>query len=195
MTTKTMTTKINNAPRMQQAYQGRIAPALMRDLGLKNALAVPAVVKVTLNVGLKQGLKDAKFVDAAEQVLTKISGQKPVKTLAKKSISNFKIRKGMVVGMMVTIRGRRMWDFLDKLINLTLPRIRDFRGLNPDSVDAHGNMTVGFREFIAFPEIQPEDTDYMHGLEVTVVTNAHDREKGLALFRAVGFPFGEAGKK
>jgi large subunit ribosomal protein L5 len=179
-------------PRLQQSYQDKVLPVLKRELGSENAFALPSIKKVTLNVGLKMGLKDAKFVDAAEKVLTKISGQKPVKTLAKKSISNFKIRQGMVVGMMVTMRGRRMWDFLDKFINLTLPRIRDFRGLKTESVDDHGNLTIGFREFIAFPEIAPEDTDYMHGLEVTVVTDAHDRERGLALLRAFGFPFRQA---
>ncbi len=178
-----------NTPRLQKKYQKEIVPVLKKELEIKNQMAVPAFKKITLNIGLKQGIKDPKFVSAAEKTLISISGQKPVKTLAKKSVSNFKIRQGMVVGMMVTMRGRRMWDFLDKFINLTLPRVRDFRGLKTESVDSHGNMTIGFREFIAFPEIAPEDTDYMHGLEVTIVTSSEDREKGLALFRAAGFPF------
>jgi large subunit ribosomal protein L5 len=175
--------------RLQEQYNKKLVPELEKELGLSNRMAVPKLNKITLNVGLKQGLKDAKFMGAAERTLTRITGQKPVKTLARKSISNFKIRQGMVVGMMVTLRGRRMWDFLDKLINLTLPRVRDFRGLQEKAVDAHGNMTIGFREFVAFPEIMPEDTDYMHGLEVTIVTSTHDREAGLALFRALGVPF------
>ena len=168
-----------------------VAPQLRERLGLKNNMAVPRFVKVVLNVGLKAGVKDPKFVDAAERTLTRVSGQKPVKTLAKKSISNFKIRQGMVVGMMVTLRGRRMYDFLQKFIDVTLPRVRDFRGLSPKSIDQHGNMSIGFREFIAFPEIRPEDTDYMHGLEVAVVTTAGTKEKGLALLHAAGFPLKE----
>ncbi|MBN1585235.1 50S ribosomal protein L5 [Candidatus Uhrbacteria bacterium] len=182
---------MENAQRLMKTYQEKVKPALKKELGIVNEMAVPGFLKVTLNVGLKHGIKDPKFVTAAERTLTAITGQKPVRTLAKKSISSFKIRQGMVVGMMVTVRGRRMWDFLDKLINLTLPRIRDFRGLRADSIDAHGNLTVGFREFVAFPEIQPEDTDQIHGLEVTIVTTAKDRKSGEALFRAVGFPFGK----
>lgn len=176
-------------PRLQEAYEKQVVPSLMKEFGLTNRYAVPKFDKVTLNVGLKAGLKDPKFVDAAERTLTKISGQKPVRTLAKKSISNFKIRQGMVVGMMVTLRGRRMYDFVDKFITVTLPRVRDFQGLSPKSVDARGNMSIGFREFMAFPEIRPEDTDVMHGLEVTMVTTAGDRAKGLALLKAVGLPF------
>jgi large subunit ribosomal protein L5 len=180
-----------NKSRLQSKYEKEIAPRLMEQFGLKNPMAVPAIVKVVLNVGLKQGLKDPKFVDHAEKILTKITGQKPVRTLAKKSISNFKIREGMVVGMMVTLRGRRMYDFLDKFINVTLPRVRDFRGLSPKTLDAHGNLSVGFREFIAFPEIRAEDTDYMHGMEITVFTTARDKQKGLALLRAAGLPINE----
>jgi len=178
-------------PRLQVRYEKEIAPKLMKDLDIKNKMAMPKLKKVVLNVGLKQGLKDAKYVEAAETVLLKITGQKPVKTLAKKSISNFKIRQGMVVGMMVTLRGARMYDFLDKYMNVTLPRVRDFRGIPQKNVDIHGNLAVGMKEFIAFPEINPEDTDYMHGLEVAVVTSAENREQGLALFKAIGFPFSE----
>lgn len=178
-------------PRLQKKYDKEIAPALMSKFGLKNVMAVPKFSKVVLNVGLKQGLKDPKFIDHTEKILSKISGQKPVKTLAKKSISNFKIREGMVVGMMVTLRGKRMYDYLDKLINVTLPRVRDFRGLAPKGIDGHGNMTIGFREFAAFPEIKAEDTDYAHGLEMTIVTTADSKEKGIALLRAAGFPINE----
>ena len=174
-----------------EKYEKEAAPQVMAKFGLKNRMAVPKLVKVVVNVGLKQGIKDPKFVDHAEKILSKITGQKPVKTLAKKSISNFKIRQGMVVGMMVTLRGQRMFDFIDKLVNVTLPRVRDFRGLSPKTVDHHGNLSIGFKEFIAFPEVRAEDTDYIHGLELTVVTTAKDKEKGLALLRAVGFPVNE----
>lgn len=184
-----MTSTMKGKSQFQEKFESEVRPQLQKDLGVKNAMAVPKFVKVVLNVGLKQGIKDPKFVEAAERTLTRISGQKPVRTLAKKSISNFKIRQGMVVGMAVTLRGRRMYDFINKLINITLPRVRDFRGLSTKGVDDHGNFSIGFREFIAFPEIRPEDTDYTHGLEVAVVTTAHDRKKGLALLRAAGFPF------
>lgn len=176
---------------MQKTYDKDIVPALQKELELKNRNAVPKFVKAIINVGLKHGVKDPKFIDAAERTLVKISGQKPVKTLARKSIANFKIREGNVVGMKVTMRGRRMFDFIDKLINLTLPRVRDFRGLSDKAVDKHGNLSIGFREFIAFPEISPEDTEIPHGLEVTIVTDAGDRDKGLALLKAAGFPFKE----
>jgi large subunit ribosomal protein L5 len=175
----------------QSRIEKEVVPALKKELNLKNNMAVPRFVKVVINVGLKQGLKDPKFIDAAERTLNRIAGQKPVRALAKKSISNFKIRQGMVVGMMVTMRGRRMYDFINKLIDVTLPRVRDFRGLSPKSVDQHGNMAIGFREFIAFPEIRPEDTDYMHGLELAIVTTAGTKARGLALLRAAGFPLKE----
>lgn len=182
---------MSDKPRLRKYYEKEAVPRLMSELGLKNRLAAPTFVKVTVNVGLKQALKDPKFIDVAERTLSRIAGQKPVKTLAKKSISNFKVRKGMVVGIMVTLRGRRMWDFIDRLINVTLPRVRDFRGVSARSVDAHGNISIGFREFIAFPEIRPEDTDTMHGMEVTLVTDARTRERGRALLKAVGFPLKE----
>jgi len=175
--------------RMQEKYEKEVVPALKKELGETNINAVPRFVKVTINVGLKHGIKDSKFVDAVEKTLIKISGQRPVKTLARKSIAGFKIREGNTVGMAVTLRGRRMYDFIDKLINLTMPRMRDFRGLPLKSVDAHGSMSIGFREFIAFPEINPEDSEMTHGLEITVVTNAGTRERGLALLKTAGFPF------
>src|SRR3989344_3566439 len=131
--------------RLQQRFEKEIAPALVRELGLKNVNAVPKLEKVVLNVGLKHGIKDAKVTDAAERTLTRITGQKPVKTLAKKSISNFKIREGMVVGIMTTMRGRRMYDFVDKLVSVTLPRVRDFRCLSIKAIDHAGNLSIGFR--------------------------------------------------
>lgn len=178
-------------PRLQEKYEKTVAPALMSEFSLKNRMAVPKLKKVSLNVGLKQGIKDPKFVDHVEKILQKISGQKPVKTLAKKSISNFKIRQGQVVGIMVTLRGRRMFDFIDKMVSVTLPRVRDFRGLSPKTIDEHGNMTMGFREVLAFPEVRPEDTDYVTGLEITIVNSAKDKAMGLSLLRGIGFPINE----
>lgn len=186
-----MTMPMLAKPRLQEKYEKVVVPAVMKEFSLKNLMATPRLVKLVINIGLKQGLKDPKFNDHAERVLNKITGQKPVKTLAKKSISNFKIREGMTVGMKVTLRGRRMYDFMDKLLTITLPRVRDFRGLSPKTIDRDGNMTIGFREFLAFPEIKAEDTDYAHGLEITIVTTAKDRAKGLALLRGVGFPINE----
>ncbi|MEY4722703.1 MAG: ribosomal protein [Candidatus Parcubacteria bacterium] len=182
---------MDNKSRLQTKYEKEIVPALIEKFGYKNRMAVPKLVKVSINVGLKAGLKDPKFVDHAEKVVRKITGQKPVKTLAKKSIAAFKIRQGQVVGMMVSLRGKRMYDFLDKLVTVTLPRVRDFRGLSPKGIDAHGNMSIGFKEFMAFPEIKPEDTDVSHGLEVTIVTTAGSKDKGLALLRGIGLPVNE----
>jgi large subunit ribosomal protein L5 len=173
----------------KERFTKEIRPALAKTLGVKNPMAVPNVTAVTLGVGLSQGLKDAKFIDVAENILGRITGQKPVRTKAKQSISNFKIRKGMVVGMRVTLRGPRMWDFLDKLVNVTFPRIRDFRGISVKQVDDTGNMSIGFREFLPFPEIRPDEVERIHGLQVTITSTAGTEEKGTALFRAMGFPF------
>lgn len=177
--------------RIKNKYAKKVVPAMMEKFGYKNILAVPKVEKVVVSAGLSQGLKDAKFLDIVEDTLRKITGQRPVKTLAKKSISNFKIRKGMPVGIMVTLRGQRMYDFIDKLINITFPRVRDFRGLSPKLLDENGNLSVGFREDISFPEIKSEEIEKMHGLQVTVRTTAGDKEKGLELLKLLGFPFKE----
>ncbi|MDX9893138.1 MAG: 50S ribosomal protein L5 [Patescibacteria group bacterium] len=174
---------------LKEKYQKEILPALKKEFGYVNNLAVPKIEKVIVNIGAGQGLKDPKFNEVAEDTLRRITGQKPVKTVAKKSISNFKIREGLVVGMMVTLRGERMWDFIDKLINVTLPRIRDFRGLDPKSIDPQGNLSLGFKEHISFPEIKSDEVEKIHGLQVTVVTTAKDQTSGLALLSALGFPF------
>ncbi len=170
-------------------YKKSVVPALKERFGYKNVYQVPRLDKVVLNVGLPAGSKDAKLAETAEQVLRRISGQQPVKTLAKKSISNFKIRKGMVVGLMVTLRGKRMEAFAEKLIHITLPRVRDFRGLSPKALDGRGNLSIGFKEFIAFPEIHPDEVERLHGLEVAVVTTAKTRDEGFALLKLLGFPF------
>lgn len=173
----------------KETYYKEIAPALTKELAIKNTLAVPKVLKVVLNVGMSQALKDAKYGEVIESTLKRVTGQKPVKRLAKKSISSFKIRQGMVVGMMVTMRGKRMYDFLDKFIHVSLARIRDFRGLSTSLVDDHGNMSLGFKEHLIFPEIKSDEVERIHGIQVTITTNAHNKEKGLVLFRKLGFPF------
>ena len=174
---------------LKERYQKEIRPQLTKELGIKNPMALPKVTAVTVAVGLSQGLKDAKFIDIAESVVTRITGQKPVRTKAKQSISNFKIRKGMVVGMRVTLRGERMWSFLDKLTNVTFPRVRDFRGISSKHIDSTGNVSLGFKEFLPFPEIRPDEVERVHGLQVTVSTTAGNKKNGLTLLKALGFPF------
>jgi large subunit ribosomal protein L5 len=166
-----------------------IQEQLKQQRGFENVMQVPRLEKVTINVGLGKSIKDSGFIDSVEASLTHIAGQKPVRTLAKKSISNFKLREGMPIGMKVTLRGDKMYDFLEKLIHITLPRVRDFRGINTKAVDASGNLTIGIKENIAFPEIKADAIERMHGLEVTITTTADNREDGLALFQAIGIPF------
>ncbi|MFA6410542.1 MAG: 50S ribosomal protein L5 [Candidatus Buchananbacteria bacterium] len=175
--------------RLSEIYQKKAIPALKEKFGYKNNLAVPKIEKVVVNIGTGQGLRDVKFNEVAENTLMRITGQKPVKTAAKKSISNFKIREGLIVGMMVTLRGQRMYDFLDKLINVTFPRVRDFRGLDTKSIDPQGNLNLGFKEHISFPEIKSDEIEKIHGLQITVVTSAKTKEEGLELFKNLGFPF------
>ncbi|KKT72008.1 MAG: 50S ribosomal protein L5 [Candidatus Uhrbacteria bacterium GW2011_GWE2_45_35] len=180
---------------LQTYYKESVAPKLAEQLGVKNALAVPKVTKVTLNIGLGQGIKEAKFLETAEDTLRRITGQAPVKCKARVSISNFKIRKGMVVGTKVTLRGKQMWDFLDKLVNITLPRVRDFRGISPKAFDEKGNYSLGFREHMSFPEIRPDEIEVVHGLQVTITTTAKNKEQGKALLEALGFPFKKIDKQ
>lgn len=175
--------------KLREKFNTQIAEQLKKELNLDNVMQLPKLEKVTLNVGLGKSIKDSGFVDTVEDSLTRIAGQKPVKTKAKKSIANFKIREGMVVGMKVTLRGERMYDFVEKLIHITLPRVRDFRGISPKSVDNSGNLSVGIKENIAFPEIKADDIERMHGIEVTITSTAKDRETGLAFFKALGIPF------
>ncbi len=173
---------------MRKKYQEEVVPALKAELGLANDLAVPKLEKVVVGVGLGQGLRDPRFNEVAESALVRITGQRPIKTLAKKSIAAFKVRQGMTVGLKVTLRGQRMWDFVDKLVNITLPRLRDFRGLEAKSLDGSGNLTIGFKENLAFPEIKSDEVEKIHGLEVTVVTTAKNNQEGLALLKRLGFP-------
>ena len=179
---------------LQVYYKEQMVPVIMKEHGYQNRLAVPRFTKITLNVGLGQGIKDAKYLEAAEQTLRRISGQQPVKTRARLSISNFKIRKGMIIGMKVTMRGKRMWNFLEKLIKITLPRVRDFRGLPSDAFDRQGNYSIGMREHMAFPEIRPDEIETIHGLEITIGTNAKTQKEGKILLDAIGFPFKKSEK-
>ncbi len=174
---------------LQEKYKKQVMPALKEKFGYKNVNATPKIIKVIVNVGTSHGLKDPKFNEFVENTLVRITGQKPVKTLAKQSISNFKIRKGQIVGMMVTMRGHRMYDFVDKLVNITFPRIRDFRGLDPKHIDKFGNLNLGFKENISFPEIKSDEVERLHGLQITLTTSAKSREEGLELFKLLGFPF------
>ncbi len=180
---------------LQQLYKKNAIPTLKKEFALSNDLQVPKILKISLNVGVGKSLKDANYLSMVESSLTRISGQKPIRTRAKKSIAAFKIREGMVVGMSVTLRKKRMYDFLDKLVNVALPRVRDFRGLDSKAVDRQGNLSIGFRENLAFPEIRSDEIESTHGLEVTIATNARSREKGLALFTLLGFPFKKPEKK
>jgi len=180
--------------RLKEHYQKDIIPALKTQFSFKNVFEVPKLEKVLINVGINSQNKDAKLVDTACETLKRITGQAPVKTKAKKSIAGFKVREGMVVGVKVTLRGQRMYDFIEKLIKVALPRIRDFRGLSPKGIDGHGNFTIGFRESVAFPEVQGDTLERTHGLEITVVTTSENKEQGLALLKLLGFPFREKEK-
>ena len=173
----------------EQKYQEEVIPALKSRFGYANRYQVPKIMKVTLNVGLGHALKDANYQEVVTDSLTRITGQKPITTRAKKSIASFKIREGQVIGMKVTIRKKRMLDFLTKLVTVVLPRVRDFRGLDIKAVDARGNLSIGFRESTAFPEVRSDELENTHGLEVTISTNAHSRDEGAALFTLLGFPF------
>lgn len=174
---------------LKEKYQKEVVSKMVEKFGYKNNLAVPKIVKVVLNIGLGEGLKDKKFIDIAEQTLIRITGQKPIQTKAKKSVSAFKIREGMIVGMKVTLRKEKMYDFVEKFINVTLARVRDFRGLSSKAIDRQGNLTIGLKENIVFPEIRPDEIEKIHGLEVTVVTDAKSHEEGLELLTLMGFPF------
>ncbi len=180
---------MSDKSRLKIKYFKEVVPEMKKKFGYRNIFAVPKLEKVVVSAGLSQGLKDPKFLEIVEETLKKVTGQKPIKTLAKKSISNFKIRKGMPVGMMVTLRGDRMYDFVDKLIHITLPRVRDFRGLSLKCLDQEGNLSIGFKENICFPEIKSEEIEKIHGLQVTVKTSAKNKEKGLELLKSLGFPF------
>lgn len=174
---------------LKATYQNEIVPKLKEQFSYKNSLLVPRLQKVVINIGFGKHAKEKDAISAIEKTLTKISGQKPIMTKAKKSISAFKVREGQVIGAVTTLRGDRMYDFIEKLVNITFPRVRDFRGISDKGVDRTGNMTIGFKDYSAFPELRAEDIDQVYGLEICMHTNAKNRTEGLALFTAFGFPF------
>jgi len=179
---------------LKEQYNNVVAPALKKDLKLKNTWAVPRLSKVIINVGLGSFLAGKKDYSQVLETLSSISGQRPVVTKARKAISNFKIKEGQAIGVTVTVRGKKMYDFVSKLVNITFPRVRDFRGIPTEGFDGHGNYTVGLKENTVFPEVNPDNIEKIHGLEVTIVTSAKNDEQGFALLKALGFPF-QAKKK
>jgi large subunit ribosomal protein L5 len=176
------------APRLRQRYREELRPALREELGLSNLMEVPVLEKIVVNTGVGEASKDAKLLDGAVADLTIITGQKPRITRARKSIAGFKIREGMAIGAKVTLRGARMWEFVDRLLSVALPRIRDFRGLDPQAFDGHGNYTIGVTEQLIFPEIDYDKVDQVRGMDITVVTTARTDDEARALLRALGFP-------
>jgi large subunit ribosomal protein L5 len=190
MSTEASTTTVP-APRLKLRYRQEIMPALQEQYSYANPMQVPGIVKVVVNMGVGQAARDAKLMDGAVRDLTLITGQKPLVQKARLSIAQFKLREGMPIGAKVTLRGDRMWEFLDRLLSLALPRIRDFRGLSPKQFDGNGNYTFGLTEQSMFHEIDPDTIDRPRGMDITVVTTATTDEEGRALLRALGFPFKE----
>jgi len=179
-------------PRLKEQYENEIRPALKDELGLSSIMQVPRIEKITLNMGVGEAKTDAKQLDAAMDELTIIAGQRPQIRKARKSVAQFKIREGMPIGAKVTLRGARMYEFLDRLVSIALPRIRDFRGLNPRSFDGRGNYSLGVREQIIFPEIDYDAIQQVRGLDVTITTSAETDEQARALLQALGLPFASA---
>jgi large subunit ribosomal protein L5 len=177
------------APRLKIKYNEEIRQALQTELGLSNVMQTPRLEKIVINMGVGDAVSQARLLEGAIKDLTIISGQKPMTTRAKKSIANFKLREGNPIGCKVTLRGPRMWEFFDRLINLAIPRVRDFRGLNPRSFDGNGNYTFGVTEQLIFPEINYDDVDVARGMDITIVTSATTNEQGRALLTAFSFPF------
>ncbi len=176
-------------PRLEMEYKERIVPQLVERFGYKSVMQAPKVTKITLNIGLGEAVTDKKVLENALQDLALISGQKGVVTVARKSIAGFKIRDGMPIGCKVTLRRERMYEFLDRLINVAIPRIRDFRGLSPKAFDGHGNYSLGVKEQIIFPEIDYEKIDALRGMDITITTSARNDEEGRALLEMFNFPF------
>ena len=176
-------------PRMQQRYRDDIVPALMKEFGYSNVMQVPRISKISVNIGLGEAIQNSKAIEAATGDLALITGQKAVVTKAKNSIAVYKLREGMPIGAMVTMRGPRMWDFLDRLINIVLPRQRDFQGVSPDSFDGRGNYSIGLREQLVFPEIDYDKVDKVRGLEITIVTSARTDEEGRRMLALFNMPF------
>ncbi|MBN9216127.1 MAG: 50S ribosomal protein L5 [Microbacterium sp. SCN 70-200] len=182
-------------PRLKQKYNAEIKKALQDEFGYENVMQIPGLVKVVVNTGVGEAARDSKVIDGAVDDLTKITGQKPIVTKARKSIAQFKLREGQPIGAHVTLRGDRAWEFLDRLVNLALPRIRDFRGLSGEQFDGHGNYTFGLQEQSVFHEINQDRIDRVRGFDITVVTTAKTDAEGRSLLRQLGFPFQTADEK
>ena len=178
-----------NTPNLKKLYQDEVAPALMQKFGYKSTMQIPRLEKIVVNVGCSEARENAKVLDAVVSDLTTITGQKAVITKAKKSVANFKLREGMPIGAKVTLRGNKMWEFLDRLFNVALPRVRDFRGISADSFDGRGNYAMGIKEQLIFPEIEYDKIDKIRGMDVVICTTAHTDEEARALLEQVGAPF------
>jgi large subunit ribosomal protein L5 len=178
---------------LKDRYEKEVVPALMKSLSMDNIMQVPRIEKVVVNIGVGEALDNAKALDAAVNDWNQITGQKPVITKATKSIANFKLREGRAIGVKVTLRGERMWSFLDRLMNIALPRVRDFRGISPNAFDGRGNYTLGLREQLVFPEIEYDKIDKLRGLEISIVTTARNDDQGRQLLQMLGMPFRKEG--
>lgn len=176
-------------PRMREAYLQKVVPALMKEFGYKNIMQVPKLERIVLNVGMGEAIQNVKLLESAAAELGVITGQKALITKARKAIATFKLRQGMPIGTKVTLRSRRMWEFFDRLVTLSLPRIRDFRGVSPKSFDGRGNYTLGLKEQLIFPEIKYDEVASIHGMDITIVTTARTNDEGRALLKHLGMPF------
>jgi len=180
---------VTEMARLRARYRGEILPVLMKEIGCRNAMEVPRLDKIVVNIGLGEAIQNVKVLDSAVEELATITGQKPVITRARKAIANFKLRAGVPIGCMVTLRGERMYEFFDRLVNVALPRVRDFKGLSDRSFDGRGNYSLGIREQIIFPEINLDKVDKVKGLTISIITTARSDSDGKMLLRALGFPF------
>ena len=187
-----MATDVKVSPRLKTTYREEIVPSLKSEFSFANAMQVPGLTKIVVNMGVGEAARDSKLIEGAIRDLTAITGQKPQVTKARLSIAQFKLREGMPIGAHVTLRGDRMWEFLDRLLTLALPRIRDFRGLSPKQFDGNGNYTFGLTEQVMFHEINPDSVDRQRGMDITLVTTAANDAEGRALLKLLGFPFKEA---
>jgi large subunit ribosomal protein L5 len=178
---------------MNEYYKSEIAPALQKAIGADNVMQIPRITKIVVNIGVGEAMDNAKALEAAVGDMIKITGQKPIVTKARKSIANFKLREGRAIGVKVTLRGERMWSFLDRLMNVALPRVRDFRGISPDSFDGRGNYTLGLREQLVFPEIEYDKIDKLRGLEISIITTARNDDDARQLLSMLGMPFRKDG--
>ena len=177
------------APRLKERYKNEVSAQLQKEFNFSNKMQIPTLSKIVVNMGVGEAAKDSKLIEGAIRDLTTITGQRPIVTKARKSIANFKLREGQPIGAHVTLRGDRMWEFMDRLLSVSLPRIRDFRGLSPKQFDGSGNYTFGLTEQVVFPEIEQDKLDRVRGMDITIVTSAKNDNEGRALLKALGFPF------